>query len=91
VLTILCTSSFSLLNFLWLTICCHATTDEFQDTLVCVQKLHLYPNAFSSSTADLKRLCFQLINHRVDFSVCGFFILNLQFICGTVGILLSIF
>jgi hypothetical protein len=78
-----------MLNFLWLTICCHTTTDEVQDTLFCVQKLLLYPNAFSWSTADLKSLCFQLINLRVDFNVCGFFTLNLQFICGTVGILLS--
>jgi hypothetical protein len=85
----LCLSFFGVLNFLWLTICCHRTTDEIQDTLVCVQKLLLYPNGFSWSTADLKRLSSQLKNLKFEFSVCGFFTLNLQFFCGTVGIFLS--
>jgi hypothetical protein len=85
----LCLSSIGLLNFLWLTICCHTTTDEVQETLVCVQMLLLYPNVFSWSTADLKRLSSQLKNLKAEFSVCGFFTLNLQFFCGTVGILFS--
>jgi hypothetical protein len=89
VITFLCSSSFGLLNFLWLTICCHTATDEVQDTLVCIQKLLLYPNGFSWSIADLKRLSSQLKNLKVEFGVCGFFTLNLQFICGTVGLLFS--
>jgi hypothetical protein len=84
-----CSSSFGLLNFLWLTICCHATTDEVQDTLVCVQKLVLYPNGFSWSSEDLKILSSQLKYLKVGFNVCGFFTPNLQFFCGTLGILLS--
>jgi hypothetical protein len=85
----LCISSFGLLNLFWLTICCHETTDEVQDTLVCVQKLLLFPNECSWSTADLKRLSSQLKNLKIEFNVCGFFTINLQFFCGTVGILLS--
>jgi hypothetical protein len=85
----LCLSPFGLLNFLWLRICCHATADEVQDTLVCVQKLLLYPNVFSWNSPDLESLSSQLKDLKVEFSVCGFFTLNLQFICGTVGILLS--
>jgi hypothetical protein len=85
----ICSSSFGLLNFLWLTICCHATTDELQDTLVCIQKLLLYPIEFSWSRADLKILSSQLKNLKVEFSVCGFFTLNLQLFCGAVGIFLS--
>jgi hypothetical protein len=85
----ICTASSGLLNILWLAMCCHTTTDEIQETLVCVQKLLLYPNGLSWSTADLKRLSSQLRNLKVEFSVCGFFTLNLQFICGTVGIVMS--
>jgi hypothetical protein len=85
----ICSSSIGLLNFLWLTICFHATTEVVQDTLVCVQKLILYPNAFLLNSEDLERLSAQLRNFKVEFSVCGFFTLNLQFICGTVGILVS--
>jgi hypothetical protein len=85
----LCLSFFGVLNFLWLTICCHTTTDEIQDTLACIQKLLLYPNGFSWSTADLKRLFSQLKNLKFEFNVCGFFTLSLQFFCGTVGIFLS--
>jgi hypothetical protein len=85
----LSTSTFGLLNFLWLAMCCHTTTDEIQETLVCVQKLLLYPNGLSWSTADLNRLSSQIINLKVEFSVCGFFSLNLQFFCGTVGFVFS--
>jgi hypothetical protein len=85
----LCSSSFGLMNFLWLTICCHTTTEVVQDTLVCVQKLLLYPNAFSWKSQDIERFSSQLKNLKVEFSVCGFFTLNLQFFCGTVGILFS--
>jgi hypothetical protein len=85
----LCSSFFGLLNLFWLTFCCHETTDEVQDTLVCVQKLLLFSNECSWSTADLKRLSSQLKNLKIEFNVCGFFTINLQFFCGTVGILLS--
>jgi hypothetical protein len=80
---------FDLLTFLWLTICCHLTADEVQDTLVCIQKLRVYPNRLLWTTADLKLLSSQLKNLKVEFSVCGFFTLNLQFLCGSVGIIFS--
>jgi hypothetical protein len=82
-------SSFDLLTFLWLTICCHSTVDEVQDTLVCIQKLLLYPNRLFWSTADLKRLSSQLKNLKVEFDVCGFFTLNLRLFCGSVGVLIT--
>jgi hypothetical protein len=72
-----------------LTICCHSTADEVQDTLVCIQKLLLNPNRLFWSTADLKRLSSQLKNLKVEFSVCGFFTINLQLLCGSVGIIIT--
>jgi hypothetical protein len=84
-----CQSSFDLLTFIWLTICCHSTADEVQDTIVCIQKLLLHPNRPFWSTADLRRLSSQLKNLKVEFSVCGFFTLNLQMISGSVGVMIT--
>jgi hypothetical protein len=80
---------FDLLTFIWLTICCHSTAEEVQDTTVCIQKLLLYPNMLFWSPEDLKRLSSQLKNLKVDFSVCGFFTLNLQLLCGSVGVIIT--
>lgn len=78
-----------LLTFLWLTICCHSTAEEIHDTLICIHKLILYPNRLFWTTADLKRLAYQLANVKVEFSVCGLFTLNLQLLCGSVGIMFT--
>jgi hypothetical protein len=80
---------FDLLPFMWLTVCCHSTAEEVQDTRICIQKLLLYPNGLTWSTADLKRLSSQLKNLKPEFSVCGFFTLNLQFLSGSVGAILT--
>jgi uncharacterized pyridoxamine 5'-phosphate oxidase family protein len=87
--TFFCQSSFGLLTFLWLTICCHATADEVQDTLICIQKLLLHPNKLFWSRADLKCLFSQLKNFKIEFSVCGFFTINLQFVSGSVGVMIT--
>jgi hypothetical protein len=78
-----------LLIFLWLTMCCHKTTEEVHATLVCIQKLLLYPNALGWSTSDLKRFASQLKNSKVDFNVCGFFTLNIQFFCASVSVIFT--
>jgi hypothetical protein len=85
----MCLSFFQLLTFLWLTTCCHSTSEEIHDTLVCVHKLLLYPNRRFWTTADLKRLAYQLANVKVEFTVCGFFTLNLQLLCGSVSIMFT--
>jgi hypothetical protein len=82
-------SFFDLLTFIWLTICCHSTADEMQDTIVCIQKLLLHPNRIFWSTEDLRHLSSQLKNLKVEFSVCGFFTLNLQLLCGSVGAIIT--
>jgi hypothetical protein len=86
---VMCLCFFQLLTFLWLTICCHSTVEEVHDTLVCVHKLLLHSNELFWNTADLKRLAYQLANVKVEFSVCGFFTLNLQLLCGSVGIIFT--
>jgi hypothetical protein len=86
---LMCLCFFHVLTFLWLTLCCHSTAEEVQDTLVCIQKLLLYPNRLSWTTGDLKCMFYQLVNVKVEFSVCGLFTLNLQFLCGSVGIIFT--
>jgi hypothetical protein len=86
---IMCLCLFQLLTFLWLTACCHSTAEEVRNTLVCVHKLLLNPNRQFWTTADLKRLVYLLVNVKVEFNVCGFFSLNLQLLCGSVGVIFT--
>jgi hypothetical protein len=88
-ISLMCVCFFHVLTFLWLTLCCHSTAEEVQDTLVCIQKLLLYPNRLSWTTGDLNCMFYQLVNVKVEFSVCGLFTLNLQFLCGSVGIIFT--
>jgi hypothetical protein len=75
--------------FLWLTTCCHGTTEEVQDILTCIQKLLLYPNALGWSTSELKSFSSQLKNNKADFNVSGFFTLNLQFFSASVSVIFT--
>jgi hypothetical protein len=81
--------AFMLLTFLWLTLCCHKTTEEVDAIFVCIQKLLLYPNALGWSTSELKSFSSQLKNNKFQFNVCGFFTLNLQFFCGSVSVIFT--
>jgi hypothetical protein len=85
----LCDCAFMLLSLLWLTVCCQTTTEEIRNTFICVQKLLLYPNALGWSTSELKRFSSQLKNSTFEFSVCGFFTLNLQFFCASVSVIFT--
>jgi hypothetical protein len=81
--------AFMLFTFLWLTLCCQKTTEEVDDIFICIQKLLLYPNALGWSTSELKRFSSQLKNNKVEFNVCGFFTLNLQFFCASVSVIFT--
>ena len=81
--------AFMLFTFLWLTLCCQKTTEEVDDTFICIQKLLLYPNALGWSTSELKSFSSQLKNSKVEFNVCGFFTLNLQFFCASVSVIFT--
>jgi hypothetical protein len=70
--------AFKLLRFLWLTWRCHRTTEKVQDTVICIQKLLLYPNSLGLRKSGLKNLLFQIKNMNVDFNICGSFTMNLQ-------------
>ena len=86
---ILCDCAFMLLALLWLTVCCQTTTEEIRSTFFCIQKLLLYPNALGWSTSELKSFSSQLKNNKVEFNVCGFFTLNLQFFCTSLSVIFT--
>jgi len=78
-----------LFTFLWLTLCCQKTTEEVDDIFISIQKLLLYPNALGWRTSELKSFSSQLKNNKVEFNVCGFFTLNLQFFCASVSVIFT--
>jgi hypothetical protein len=84
-----CICAFKLLTFLWLTVCCHKTTEEVQDIFVCIQKLLIYPNSLGWNKRELQGFIFQLKHMKVAFSICGFFTLDLQFFCGSVSVIFT--
>jgi hypothetical protein len=81
--------AFMLFTFLWLTLCCQKTTEEVEDIFIGIQKLLLYPNALGWRTSELKSFSSQLKNSKVEFNVCGFFTLNLQFFCASVSVIFT--
>jgi hypothetical protein len=88
-IAVLSECAFMLLTLLWLTMCCQKSTEEVHATFGCIQKLLLYPNALGWSTSDLKSFASQLQNSKVDFNVCGFFTLNIQFFCASVSVIFT--
>jgi hypothetical protein len=84
----LCTillSVFWLLNLLWLGMCCQKTTEEVSNIFIGIQRLLLYPNELGWSTSEMKNFSSQMKNNKLEFNICGFFTLNLQFFCSSVS------
>ena len=81
--------AFMLLTLLWLTFCCQKATEEGGEIFICIRKLLLYPNTLGWSRSDLKSFSSQLKNNKVEFNVCGFFTLNLQFFCASVSVIFT--
>jgi hypothetical protein len=86
---VLSNCAFMLLTLLWLILCCQKTTEETHEIFVCIQKLLLHPNAYGWSKTELKSFSSQLKNNKVEFNVCGFFTLNLQFFCASVSVIFT--
>jgi hypothetical protein len=88
-ITLLSLFAFLLFTLLWLTLCCQKTIEEVDDIFICIQKQLLYPNALGWSTSELKSFSSQLKNHKVEFNICGFFTLNMQFFCASVSVIFT--
>jgi hypothetical protein len=79
--------AYRLVTLLWLAMCCQKTTEEVSNIFIGIQKLLLYPNALGWSTSEMKSFSSQMKNNTVEFNVCGFFTLNLQFFCASMSII----
>ncbi|KDR19121.1 hypothetical protein L798_07003, partial [Zootermopsis nevadensis] len=88
-ITLLSMCTFELLAFFWLTTCCHSTAEEFNATLIHIQKLLLYPYISTWTIVDLKSFSSQLKNVKIEFNICGFFNLNLHFFSASVGVMFT--
>jgi hypothetical protein len=89
VLSYILVCAFMLLALLWLSMCGQKTTEEMGNICIGIQKLLLYPNGLGWSTSELKSFSFQMKNNKAEFSVFGFFTLNLQFFCASVSVIFT--
>lgn len=75
--------------FLWLITCCHTTSKEASEILIGIHKLLVYPQTGHRVCSELYSFCSLLRDVRVEFNVCGFFTLNLQFLCWSLSIVFT--
>jgi hypothetical protein len=68
---------------------CHAAASENDTSKFLVQMLLLEDDLTPKDTRELKFLSFQLNNTPVQYSACGFFVLNLPFLCSVTGVIIS--
>jgi hypothetical protein len=71
--------------FVWMTMCCHLTTTEYNKCVAQVQKLLLTRTSGQEILTELDRFSSQLQSIRVQFSICGFFTLNVSFLGASVS------
>lgn len=76
-----------LFTFAWIISCCHLVTGEVHKLLLYVHKIQLYFNVTQSTTVELRSFISQIKDMKVEFNVCGFFALNLPFLCATLGVI----
>jgi hypothetical protein len=66
--------------FVWMTMCCHLTTAEFNKCVAQVQKLLLSHTSGHGIMTELDRFSSQLQSVRVEFSISGLFTLIVSFL-----------
>jgi hypothetical protein len=75
--------------YVWLISCCHKVTEEVQKILLCTHKFQLCPNVTHGILLELSSFISQIKDVAVEFSVCGIFTLDLQFLCATFGVIIT--
>jgi hypothetical protein len=76
-----------LFMFVWIVSCCHLVTVETYKLLLCIHKMQIYSNVMQGTIIELRSFISQLKDMKTEFSVCGFFTLNLPFLCATLGVI----
>ncbi|KAJ9573429.1 hypothetical protein L9F63_009157 [Diploptera punctata] len=72
-----------------LPVICQSAVNEFKNLKILVQKLMLHNIYGAAVNKELKLLSSQLNSMDIEFSVCGFFALNLPFLNNVVGLIVS--
>jgi hypothetical protein len=68
---------------------CNRAASENDDSKFLVQKLLLHNTLQPKDIEELKMLAFQLNSTTAEYSACGFFVLNLPFLCSVIGVIIS--
>lgn len=76
-----------LFTFAWIISCCHLVTREVQKLLLYIHKIEIYCNVTHSTIVELRSFISQIKDMKVEFSICGLFVLNLPFLCATLGVI----
>jgi hypothetical protein len=64
-------------------------TEEVGNVFIGIQTVLLYPTAPGWITSEMKSYSSQIKNDKVEFSICGFFTLNLQFFCASASVIFT--
>jgi hypothetical protein len=76
-----------LFTFAWIISCCHLVTGEVYKLLLYVNKIEIYSNVTQSTIVELRSFISQLKDMKVEFNICGLFMLNMPFLCATLGVI----
>lgn len=76
-----------LFTFAWIISSCHLVTLEVHKLLLYIHKIEIYSNMKQSTIVELRSFISQLRDMKVEFSICGLFVLNLPFLCATLGVI----
>jgi hypothetical protein len=71
--------------FIWLVISCDQTAHEANRGVIYIQRVKASPHMGHDAVMELEKLSSQLKDMKVEFSVCGLVVLNLQLLCTFVG------
>jgi hypothetical protein len=71
--------------FVWLVISCDETAHVANRGVIYIQRIKASPYTGHDTITELGKLSSQLKDMKVEFSVCGLFVLSLPFLCTFVG------
>jgi hypothetical protein len=71
--------------FAWMIAYSHVATQEGKRGLICVQRVTASPTTKYSTVLELQALSHQLEHMKVEFTACGFFVLNLPLLATLIG------
>jgi hypothetical protein len=70
---------------------CHLTSEEANMTTFHVHNILLQPNLAQDTIAEFDKFSYQLSNMKNEITASGFFVLNLEFLFGYIGVTFAYF